>query len=239
MTILALDMSGEDTAVGVEIDGKVTENRHRASKHGRHRAPIPAIHRLLAQAGTTLDQVGMVAFGAGPGYFSGLRVACATAQAICKIKGCLIRPVNTLLAMAHETGRRKVIAALPAYRDHYFVAIYSEVEGMISTEIPVQLYAADQLPALGDTGWSTVGKAFNCADERPLRHYAKYASDHHALDYPSVQSIIEVAKTHFPKNAKLDPLKVTPIYGRAKVADTIEERSAAGRRGNGKSNGRG
>jgi len=239
MVILALDMSGPQTVAAVEADGKVTEAAGDPAAESRHRAPIPAIDGLLRERGLKLADVEMMAFGAGPGLFSGLRVACATAQAICRIKGCRIRPVSTLLAIAHQCKGRKVIAALPAHREHFYLAMYSDVEGLLSAEAEATLYHSGNLPRLGDSGWTTAGEGFRDPGGALATHFAKYAKDRSPVRYPSGAAIIEVAKDYYPKGAALDPLKVTPIYARPKVAETVDEREARRGRGNGRGNGRG
>lgn len=234
MVTLGFDLSGEDTVVALEAGGQVRENIVRPQDGKRHRAPIPAIDAILAEAGATLDDVGMVAFGAGPGLFSGIRVACATAQAICQLKGALIRPVSTTLALACEAGARKVVCALPAYRGHYFIAIYSQVTKVWSPEIPVGLYPVTELPRLDEPGWAAIGRGFAPDHPEVARHFAPFVDRTIDRGYPSARSIIEVAKTHFPKNARLDPLAVTPLYARSKVAFTVEERLRRPRKGNGR-----
>ncbi len=234
MIVLAFDLSGNDITVGIEVDGKLTQAVYTASEKERHRAPIPAIDSVLKKTGTGLDDLDMVAFGAGPGYFSGIRIACATAQAICQINKCQIRPVNTMLALAQETGKRKVICALPAHQEHYFIAIYSEIEGLMSAEVPVGLFSIKDLPKLGDTGWTSVGKGFGERHPDLSEHYSRFIEGHCNKDYPSAGAIISVAKTHFPQNVRLDPLRVTPLYARDKVAFTVEEQKAGKQGGNGR-----
>ncbi len=234
MVILGLDMSGEDTSVALDTGERTLEAVHPPRDGRRHRAPIPAINDILEEAGMSLDDVDMVAFGAGPGLFSGIRVACATAQAICHLKGKAIRPVSTTLALACEAGQRKVVCALPAYRGHYFIAIYSKVAQVWSAEIPVGLYPVTDLPRLDEPGWAAIGRGFAADHPEVRRHYARHVSTPIDRAYPSARAIITAAKTHFPKTARLDPLTVTPIYARSKVAFTVEERLRRPRKGNGR-----
>ncbi|MYZ54203.1 tRNA (adenosine(37)-N6)-threonylcarbamoyltransferase complex dimerization subunit type 1 TsaB, partial [Malikia spinosa] len=96
---------------------------------------IPLIRSLLAQAGWQLAELDAIAFGCGPGSFTGLRTACAVVQGLAfaaRPDGIPVLPVNTLLAVAEqarwqreqrgEACPERLVAALDARMDELYVA---------------------------------------------------------------------------------------------------------------------
>ncbi|MDE2477295.1 MAG: tRNA (adenosine(37)-N6)-threonylcarbamoyltransferase complex dimerization subunit type 1 TsaB, partial [Betaproteobacteria bacterium] len=107
--VLAFDSSTEWLSVALDLgDGRVLQGTEPGGARASQRL-LPLVGELLAQAGCTLADVGLIGFGAGPGAFTGLRAACAAAQGLARGLRCPVVPVPTLLAVA--------AAAEPALRD--------------------------------------------------------------------------------------------------------------------------
>jgi tRNA threonylcarbamoyladenosine biosynthesis protein TsaB len=95
-------------------------------------ALIPAIEVLLAEAELRLDDLDAIAFGQGPGSFTGLRTACAVAQGLGFGAGVPLLPVDTLLAVAEEARAQqapqqaelRLLALLDARMDELYAAHY-------------------------------------------------------------------------------------------------------------------
>ena len=81
MKILALDTSTEYCSIALSLDGEILSRETLAGQ--RHSELIlPMLQRMLAETGLTLAQLDGIAFGAGPGSFTGLRIACGVAQGL-------------------------------------------------------------------------------------------------------------------------------------------------------------
>src|SRR5204862_5176183 len=84
----------------------------------------PMLGRLLAAAGIGAGQLDAVAFGAGPGSFTGLRIACGLAQGLAFARGLPVIGISSLEALAEESGGTRVIACLDArMREVYYSAL--------------------------------------------------------------------------------------------------------------------
>src|SRR5690348_10909386 len=127
MRILALDASTEMCAVALG-DGAAWDERAQLAGHRHSELLLPMVRELLDGRGMALADLDGIAFGAGPGAFTGLRIACGIAQGLALGAGLPVIGVSTLEALA-ETARQRygsshVIAALDARAQEVYVAAY-------------------------------------------------------------------------------------------------------------------
>src|SRR6478752_9594109 len=115
--LLAFDTSTEALSIAVRHGAKLLEHSGIGGAQSSSTL-IPLIQQLLAEAGLTLGELDAIAFGRGPGSFTGLRTACAVAQGLGFGSGVPVLPLDTLLAVAEEahgrSGATEIIAVLAA-----------------------------------------------------------------------------------------------------------------------------
>lgn len=126
--LLALDTATEACSAALLVDGAVLERYELAPR--RHAALIlPMIEAVLAEAGLRATQLDAVAFGRGPGAFTGVRVAVGIAQGIAFAADLPVVPVSTLAALAlgaaRETGHTRIAAALDARMGEIYWGTYA------------------------------------------------------------------------------------------------------------------
>src|SRR5436190_7898030 len=104
MTLLAFDTATERMSIALAAGGTVWEHEAIGGEGAGQAsaALIPAILALLARAGVTLAELDAIAFGRGPGAFTGLRTACSVAQGLALGAGKPVLPIDTLLAVAED-----------------------------------------------------------------------------------------------------------------------------------------
>ena len=110
--LLAFDTATEQMSVGLLVDGR----RFVVDAPGGQKASaalIPTLLRLLGEAGIGIGDLDAIAFGRGPGAFTGLRTACAVAQGLAFGAGKPVLPIDTLAAVA-EAARLAVDPSIPA-----------------------------------------------------------------------------------------------------------------------------
>src|SRR5688572_32234610 len=124
MRFAAVETSTEWCSVALYRDGEIACVERRApNRHSE--LVLPMLQRLLGDA--ALDAV---AFGAGPGAFTGLRIACAIAQGLAFARGLPVLGVSTLEALAEESGAPRVLACLDArMREVYYAALEKHPDG--------------------------------------------------------------------------------------------------------------
>lgn len=123
MIILALDTTTVLCSVALIRDGEVIDCAVEAGQSHSSRL-LPMIDRLLAEASVGLPALDAIAFGAGPGSFTGVRIACGVAQGLAFGAGRPVIPVDSLEAMALASGAAQVMSCLDARMGEVYFAAY-------------------------------------------------------------------------------------------------------------------
>jgi tRNA threonylcarbamoyladenosine biosynthesis protein TsaB len=150
-SLLAFDTATERMSIALVARGEVFT--HEATGGAQASATlIPAIHALLAQAGVTLRELDAIAFGRGPGAFTGLRTACSVAQGLAFGVNKPVLPIDTLLAVAEDARgddprAQRVWVAMDARMNEVYAAQYAFAEGRWSVLDAPMLTTPDALDA--------------------------------------------------------------------------------------------
>ncbi|WGS48470.1 tRNA (adenosine(37)-N6)-threonylcarbamoyltransferase complex dimerization subunit type 1 TsaB [Paraburkholderia sp. D15] len=191
---------------------------------------LPAIRELFAEAGLTLADCDAIAFGAGPGSFTGLRTATGVAQGLAFGLNLPVVPVSTLLACAESARLRdpaatRVLAALDARMDEIYWADYAwdDAQGDWRTLQPASLDAPERL-VLPDAPFTLAGNAAAAFGERLPAAAAARTVDGEAL--PHAVPLAHAALRAWRAGRTVPADQAAPEYVRNKVAQTTAERIA-------------
>jgi len=227
MRILAFDTSTEYLSVALWQDGEVTLRETYALQS--HCALIlPHIQEMLTQEQCQLADLNAVAFGAGPGSFTGLRIACGVAQGLAYAHQLPVVPVCTLQALAAQSRFERVIACLDARMGEVYIAAYHNQGKDDCREIlPPSLCAPDEAPALTGQDWVGVGTGWQVYAQALSQSYPQQLAPTSVDDsvvYPSAATIAQLALAKIQQGLTVQPEHASPIYVRNKVALTTQER---------------
>lgn len=229
--LLAFDTSTEQLAVALLApDGR---RWHRDEPGGAQSSArlLPLAQALLAEAGLAPADLQAVAFGAGPGAFTGLRTACAVAQGLAFGLGTPVLPVDSLLLVAEDARLRCETPDGP-----WWVAIDARMGEAYAAQYdwqPGAGWQARTAPAL----YSVPALAAVWQAEPPLR-VAGNAVTAFATQLPVGQAacwpdatgraaaLLRLAEAAWQQGVRLDPADALPLYLRDKVALTTAERAA-------------
>ena len=133
-----------------------------ARAHNEH--ILGLIDGLVAAAGMTPQDLDGVAFGCGPGSFTGVRIAAAVAQALALGAGARVAPVSSTLALAVAATEQLsvedgVLVSIRSRRDAFYLASFSIADGQPAARQPDQLLTACPKWAQFANGWPLVGDA--------------------------------------------------------------------------------
>lgn len=221
MNLLAFDTSTETLSIAVQAGAAVVE--HTAAGGPMASATlIPAINELLARSGLALAQLDAIAFGRGPGSFTGLRTAAAVAQGLGFGAGVAVLPLDTLLAVAEEAhaleGVTRVVALLDARMGEVYCGAYERgATGWQQRQAPV-LLRPEQVEV--PPGWALAGNVFaHHGDRLP-------AATPRVPAVPTARALLRLVPARLATRADHPPAQALPLYIRDKVAQTTEERAA-------------
>jgi tRNA threonylcarbamoyladenosine biosynthesis protein TsaB len=189
---------------------------------------LPMVQDLLREAGVTLADCDAIAFGAGPGSFTGVRTACGVAQGLAFGAGLPVLPLVTLEAMAQAchatTGANEVLAVLDARMGEVYWAQYRHDQGRwievvapsLSAPQDLAPHAVDGLAACGN-GFAAYPEAFAGKDfaARAIGDMLPHARDMAVLGVSALAAGLAVPAD-----------QAQPLYLRNKVAYTSAERQA-------------
>jgi tRNA threonylcarbamoyladenosine biosynthesis protein TsaB len=226
--LLAFDTATSVCSVALATSGAIHEcSRDVGQRHTEHL--LSMVDELLRKHSLSLGACDAIAFGAGPGSFTGLRVACGVAQGLAYGIDRPVIPVANLAAAAHDVfeqhpGAQTVLVAQDARMNEAYVGVYAVADDRVVEVAAPALAAPADLPALAarhgaDTIAGTALDVF--ADElRPFegRRVAGVIG--------TARAVAKLALDALDAGETVAASDATPIYVRDRVALTVEERRA-------------
>jgi len=222
LNLLAFDTSTEYCSVALLHDEELTHcETHAVQRHSE--LILPMIEELLIAAGFELKQLDGIAFGAGPGSFTGVRIACGVAQGLAFGAGLPVVPVGTLAALAQEAGARKVIACLDARMGEIYHAAYLREGGSWTEIAPPGVGPAQSAPVLDGGGWFGCGSGFAVYADALAQRYGAQLDGVAAALHPHARSIARLAMPVLAAGGGVAAEEAAPLYVRDKVALKMHE----------------
>ncbi|MFT4174467.1 MAG: tRNA (adenosine(37)-N6)-threonylcarbamoyltransferase complex dimerization subunit type 1 TsaB [Rhodocyclaceae bacterium] len=227
MRILALETSCERGSIALWHDGRVVERALDGAAAGHSASILPAIRHLLVETDTPIAALDAIAFGSGPGAFTGLRLACGVAQGLALGGGKPVAPVGSLLALAEPVDAEFIYCAADARMNEAYVAMFQRRNGALVAVGEAVCVPPDAVPLPEQVGWQGVGTAFKVyatVAERLAGRVDVLAPD--AVPQAAAVARLAAARPH----TWVDAAEAAPEYVRNRVALTVAERLAQGGR---------
>ena len=225
MKLLVLDTSTEWCSAALWLDGRIHARRVLAGQ--RHSSLLlPMVDALLRESAIVLRQLDGIGYGAGPGSFTGLRIACAVTQGLAFGADLPVVGVSTLESIAEQTGAERVLAVLDArMAEVYWAAYRRDGAGWRAVAEPqLALPESVTVPEGGD--WIGAGNGFVALGDvlRPRLAAQLLRIDDTVM--PDAAAMAPLAVRAFERGEGMDAALAAPIYLRDKVALTVDERRA-------------
>ena len=220
LNLLAFDTSTERMSVALVHSGRLW--RHNGPGAAQASAQlIPVIQRLMTEAGLTWTELQAIAFGRGPGSFTGLRTACSVAQGLAFGADLPVLAIDTLLALAEDARERHgcahVVAALDARMEQIYQARYEYAAGCWSQRQAPSLVNPEQIVVPADA--VLAGNAWAVYGERLP------AGIRHVEAWPEAAAMLRLAPAMLAAGQAVPAEQALPLYVRDKVAQTTAERA--------------
>jgi tRNA threonylcarbamoyladenosine biosynthesis protein TsaB len=223
LKILALDTSTDFCSVALWRDGHIDEREAQAGQ--RHsELLLDMVDTLLVQHDLRVSGLDGIAYGQGPGSFTGLRIASGVTQGLAFAAGLPVAGIGTLLAMAEAANAERVVCCLDARMGEIYHAAYARSGTGWQTVCEPGLWAPAQAPALPQGAWLGCGNAFTAYREALMRRYDGFLNATEPDLMPHARDIARLAAPLFEQGKGVDAALAAPFYIRDKVALRTDER---------------
>jgi tRNA threonylcarbamoyladenosine biosynthesis protein TsaB len=230
--ILALDTSTENCSAALYVDGQVLAREIESPREHTKRI-LPMVDSLLTEAGLKLNQLDGLAFGRGPGSFTGVRIGTGIAQGLAFGADLPMLPISTLAAMAQGAHRlyqaNDVLPAIDARMGEIYFAHYrlnkAGIMTLIDSEIVVKpdvLIANFDHPEISfhtlGTGWQTYAEQLTTLSASRLTPCP-------GIQFPSAEDMLVLAAADLTNGLAVAVEDAMPVY----VRDTVTWKKLPGR----------
>jgi tRNA threonylcarbamoyladenosine biosynthesis protein TsaB len=220
--LLAIDTSTEACSAALALDDEVSE-RYRLAPREHTRLILPMVEDLLNEADLKIIDLDGVAFGRGPGAFTGLRIAAGVVQGIAYGADLSVVPVSSLAALAQgghrETGSGRILAAIDArIQEVYWAAYHFDAAGEVRLVGEERVCSPHQVPSPGAGEWYGVGSAWGAYHGQLQSRLAGALRGWQAERYPRARDVASLGLAALARGEAVSPEQALPVYLRNEVA---------------------
>jgi tRNA threonylcarbamoyladenosine biosynthesis protein TsaB len=222
MKLLAIETATEACSAALLIDGE-TELRYQVKPRGHSELVLGMMDDLLAEAGLKSSQLDALAFGRGPGSFTGVRIATGVAQGVAFAADLPVVPVSTLAALAQRAYReRGERCLLPAYDarmgELYWAAYQVDDQGLVEMVIDEAVATAESVRLPEEGKWYGVGSGWAAEGDHLQQRMNGRVSGFDQQMLCSAWEIALLAEADFMQGLTVSPELALPVYLRNQVA---------------------
>jgi tRNA threonylcarbamoyladenosine biosynthesis protein TsaB len=223
MNLLALETATSVCSVALWIDGGIIERSEIDSKHSER--ILAMVQAVLADGGVTLSNLDAIAFGRGPGSFTGLRLGAGVAQGLALGADLPVLPVSTLAALAQTVNASKVLAVLDARMNQvYWGAYVRREDGSLPLQAPEGVASPQALPLPDDERWTGLGSGWDVYGAVLKRRLGAKLETWLEGASPSAHAVAKLGLQHWAAGIRLAPEQALPVYLRDDVAIKTRDR---------------
>ena len=229
LNIIAIDASTEACSVALQWQGKIY-HRFELCPQSHSTLLLPMVDEVLKEAGCTLAALDGLAFGRGPGSFTGVRIGIGVAQGLAFSAELNVVGVSTLQTMAQQAyelhGQTHVIAAIDARMSEIYLAAFALNDGIMQPTTSEAVIppgkAAEFLPKIESSCFG-VGSGWQ-AYAQELEELIENGSDIQ-VNFPDARMMLKLSEREFKCGNAVEAAKAQPVY----VRDTVSWKKLPGR----------
>ena len=229
MNVLAIETATDACSCALECSG-TTVARHAVEPRRHTELLLPMIDAVLAEAGVGLRALDAIAFGRGPGSFTGLRIACAVAQGLGFGADRPLVPVSTLRTLAageHRTrGARRVLAAFDARMGEVYWGGFEWDGATMAPVFDESVGPPDAVPVPHGEGWAGGGPGWTAYRAVLAARLGDRLGTVDGARLPEAIDMLGPARAAFEAGLAVAPEDAAPVYLRSNVARAAPRRLA-------------
>lgn len=223
MKLIAIETAAEACSAALYLSGEISL-RYKIMPRGHSELILEMVDDLLREANLTPASLDAVAFGRGPGSFTGVRIATGVIQGIAFAADLPVVGVSTLAALAQrayrEKGERKLLTAFDARMGELYWAGYRVgEEELVVPAIPEQVGSPQQVEIPHDDEWYGVGSGWAAYSEQLEQRLRGTLLGFTAGIYCSARDIASLAAADYQAGLAVAPEHALPVYLRNQVAN--------------------
>jgi len=219
LKILAIDTATETCSAAISLDGDINERYEFAPR--RHAELIlPMVDQLLSEAEIKLSSLDALAFGRGPGAFTGVRIATGVIQGLAFAADLPVVPVSTLAALAQGTitDSQAIISAIDARMGEIYWCLYKPgTDKIVAPLCTEQISKPESINITDNDTWFGVGSGWQTYNDILQQKLSAQLTGFDGEHYPHARDIITLAIKDFNNGKAVSAEEALPVYLRNKV----------------------
>ena len=223
MNILAIETATEACSVAIYRDGAIF-HRYELAPRKHTQLIIPMMDEVLVEAGIARSELDAIAFGRGPGAFTGLRIAVGIAQGLSLALEKPLIGISTMAAMAQQVFETEdvaglsLLAAIDARMNEVYWGRYQSVDGEVILQGEEQVSAPELLLQEDDVDSVVFGSGWEAYHSSTLAAPPEWIKQSVPAVFPSAYYIAKLAASAYQRGELLDAADAEPVYLRNNVA---------------------
>ncbi|QIK37085.1 tRNA (adenosine(37)-N6)-threonylcarbamoyltransferase complex dimerization subunit type 1 TsaB [Caldichromatium japonicum] len=221
MRLLAIDTSGPSCSAALLLGGEVIQQIALTPRR-QGELILGMMQSLLDQAGLELKGLDALAFGRGPGSFTGVRIAAAVIQGAAFGAGLPVVPISTLAAIAQgqfrRSGHRRILATLDARMDEVYWGYYEiGAGGLALLQGAEKVCAPERVELPPDDGWYGVGSGWGMHGAQLSQRLGGALTGSNPEAICEAEDIARLAAADFGAGHWVEATQALPVYLRDRV----------------------
>lgn len=219
MKLLAIDTATEACSAAILVNGEIT-SRYQLAPRQHTVLILSMIDELLSVAGMQLKDMDALAFGRGPGAFTGVRIATGVIQGLAFGADLPVIPVSTLAALAQSVAsvHSNIISAIDARMGEIYWCLFeTEITGLVSAVSEEKVSRPDELLIKENTHYYGAGTGWASYPAVLKDLVGNQLTGFDGDCYPNAREIIMLARREFQNGNLLPAAHALPVYVRNKV----------------------
>jgi len=219
--LLAFDTATEACSAALLVGDALAE-RHVIGPREHARLLLPMVEELLREGGLALADLDAIAFGRGPGSFTGVRIATGMAQGLAFAAGLPVVPVSSLAALAQQAadaGHARVLAAIDARMGEVYWGEFTRgADGLVVAAGEERVCPPGAVPPPEAEGWFGIGTGWGTYRDVLEARLGGAVVDCAPEAWPRAATVARLGAAARATGVALPPAQALPVYLRDEVA---------------------
>lgn len=221
MKILAIETATEACSAALDINNEYRQRFEVAPR--RHTELIlPMVDDLLREADIQVEQLDAIAFGQGPGAFTGVRIAIGVIQGLAFAHDIPVIPVSTLAALAQQyvNSHTYIASAIDARMQEIYWGLFKKNKyGLMQAVTEEKVCLPTEISAPSQEEWFGVGTGWKTYANELESRFGNNLTGFQGDVFPKAGDIIELARPAYLEGKMLSVEEAMPVYLRNKVVN--------------------